>query len=167
MHELAASKGFAMEFNGVNRIKSTYELKTDRYWSTTAHLAINNLNAQIGKVMKLTLLLLLVGIIQTKGNIYGQQITLDIKNQSLGMVCGAIEKQTPYVFFIASSVDQTKTITVKIQSASIEEVLRLILKDLPLDYAIKGKTITIIKRIQKYIQRHFLISRYLSMYVVA
>lgn len=110
---------------------------------------------KIGRVMKLTLLLLLVALLNAKGNTYGQQINLDVKNRPLGDVCAAIEKQSNYVFVISSSIDKEKLVSIKIKTNSINQIMSELLKDTELEFALKGQTITIYKIERKILRQNF------------
>ncbi|MBO9570990.1 MAG: SusC/RagA family TonB-linked outer membrane protein [Chitinophagaceae bacterium] len=99
--------------------------------------------------MKLTFLLLLTGFLTARGNIYGQQFSIDVKNQPLEAVCSTIEKQSNYVFLLNSTVDKAAPVTANIKSDNIQEVLKSVLKELDIDFIIKGKTIILARREKK------------------
>ncbi|PZR07938.1 MAG: SusC/RagA family TonB-linked outer membrane protein [Flavobacterium psychrophilum] len=104
---------------------------------------------QIVNVMKLTFLLLLTGFLTARGNIYGQQFSIDVKNQPLEAVCSTIEKQSNYVFLLNSTVDKAAPVTANIKSDNIQEVLKSVLKELDIDFIIKGRTIILARREKK------------------
>lgn len=97
---------------------------------------------KIVKVMKLTFVLMIIGMLQVNADGFGQ-ISLDNKNRSLNLVFKDIEKQSDYVFFFRD-VDDYK-VDVRVHNGSVEEALNATLSGLPLTYKIIGKTIVVRK----------------------
>ncbi len=104
-------------------------------------------------VMKLTILLLIVTLLQVSAKGYGQKITLKEKNTSLEKVMQAIEKQSGYVFIYKDSELQDKSVGVELKNASLEEALNACFKDLQLNYNIIDKNIVISRKEKTVIQK--------------
>lgn len=101
---------------------------------------------------KLPVFLLLATFIQMNAkNAYSQLLTFSVKEVSLPEVFAVIRQQTGYVFFydagLLKEVDQPVSITVK--DAPLEEVLKVCLKNQPLDYLIENKTVVIVPKTAK------------------
>jgi len=94
--------------------------------------------------MKLCLLLLIVGIFQTKGNILAQKISLDVKNEPITNVFRDIMKQSPYTFaYWGDFIKSMRPVTAKINDAPIEDVMDALLKGTDWTYGITGYTVSI------------------------
>ena len=116
----------------------------------TAYGPIDSLLArhlQLVRVMKLTLLFITVGLLQANANGYSQQLTMDVKEESLIRVFAIIKKQTGYVYFGATELlAKAKPVTFKVRNEPLDNVLRLCFRDQPLDYVIDGKTISVFEK---------------------
>lgn len=105
------------------------------------------LGRQMVRVMKLTLLFITVGLLQANANGYSQQLTMDVKDESLIRVFAIIKKQTGYVYFGATELlSKAKPVTFKVRNEPLDNVLRLCFRDQPLDYVIDGKTISVFEK---------------------
>lgn len=94
--------------------------------------------------MKLTAFLLVVACLQVSANGIAQTITISEKNVPLQKVFKQIQKQVACDFVYSPEVLQNAgAVTVDVHNASLDQVLRLCLKDKPLTYVIFGKTIVI------------------------
>lgn len=94
--------------------------------------------------MKLTAFLLVVACLQVSANGIAQTITISEKNVPLQKVFKQIQKQVTCDFVYSPEVLQhAGAVTVDVHNASLDQVLRLALKDKPLTYVIFGKTIVI------------------------
>lgn len=94
--------------------------------------------------MKLTAILLLAACLQVSAKGFSQQITLKEKNASLQKVFQQIKKQSGYVFWYEDNLLQkSDKVDISVRNASIEQVLKLLLKDRPLTYEIIDKTIVL------------------------
>src|SRR5688572_26278147 len=91
-------------------------------------------------VIKLTVLLMIISLLQVSADGYGQ-ISLNKKDTSLERIFRSIEKQSHYVFF--SRDFDIRDLEIQVKDASVETVLNLVFKDLPLNYKIIGKTIVV------------------------
>ena len=95
-------------------------------------------------VMKLSILLLTVALVQVHANTFSQQVTINGKNIPLKKVFLSIEKQTGYVFFYDKELlGNTKPVTLSVEKLPLTEALTTILKEQLLDYTIKDRTIII------------------------
>lgn len=93
-------------------------------------------------VMKLMFILSLVTVLQSfAAATYGQKITLDEKDASIGQVFRKIRQQSGYDFLYNRELLEGVKVTLKIQDASIDQVLDLSLKGLGLSYKIDDKVI--------------------------
>ena len=99
---------------------------------------------QLLRVMKITTLLLLLGLLQVSARSYGQRVTLHERNASLESVLKKIRAQSGYdVLFDLSLVQRAKAVSVDVQEASVEDALRSSLAGQPLSFSIDNKTIVI------------------------
>ena len=99
------------------------------------------LNARTSLSIGIVLLLLLQSIAT-----FAQKITLNYQNARLEQVLKEIRKQSGFdIFFDQNLVNQQPPIAVKINNASVDEAMSSALKDLPLAFAVDGKTISIKK----------------------
>ncbi|WP_166437275.1 SusC/RagA family TonB-linked outer membrane protein [Niastella caeni] len=98
--------------------------------------------------MKLTTIIILAACLHTSANGIAQQtVTFSGREVSLENVFTAIKKQTNYRFFFNTDMLQRATkISIEVKNASIDQVMNLVLKDQPLTFAIKGRTIFIMKK---------------------
>lgn len=97
--------------------------------------------------MKLTIFFIAVAIFSAQAKGTAQNITITGKDLPLKQVFSVIEKQTGYVFFNNKrDLDDTKTVTISANNLPLKEVLDIILKDQPLEYSIKGKTIVLSRK---------------------
>jgi TonB-linked SusC/RagA family outer membrane protein len=98
-------------------------------------------------IMKLTAIILLSACLTASANGYTQNITLSGKDMPIEKVFKSIETQTAYVFFYNYDLlRDSKPITINVQNENLQNVLKKIFKDQPLDYVIKQQTIFITKK---------------------
>lgn len=103
--------------------------------------------SKIGKVMRITAFILLSACLTASAAGHSQTVTLSAKNTELTKVFSAIESQTGYVFFYNYQLLKgAKEVTIDIKNVPLQEALRLLFADQPLDFAIKQKTIIITKK---------------------
>lgn len=101
------------------------------------------------RVMKLTIVFIIAGLLQVQAKEgYSQQLTMDVKDESLIRVFSIIKKQTGYVYFGASELlAKARPVTIKVRNEPLENVLRLCFREQPLlDYVIDGKTISVFEK---------------------
>lgn len=107
----------------------------------------------IVNAMKLTTFLLTITLMHAFASGSAQSISLSGKGMKLEVIFSAIKKQTGY----STSVDQDvlklqKPLTFSVQEMPLDDFLQLIIKDLPLDFFVQGKTIFFIQRSRDKIQ---------------
>src|SRR5687767_9330243 len=97
--------------------------------------------------MKLTTIIILSACLTASTMGYSQKVTISEKNASLEKIFKEIKKQTGYVFFYDVNIfEGAKPVTIHVKDVAIEQVLKEVLQDQPLDYSIENKTIAIIKK---------------------
>jgi len=93
--------------------------------------------------MKLTTLLMLLGLLQCSASGFSQQINITESNAPLKSVLKKISKQSGYVFFYDSKDVLRKNVNVNLKSASIDEALVQSLKGQSLSYKIVDKMVVL------------------------
>lgn len=102
------------------------------------------------RVMKLTFLLVLAGLLQVSARSHAQLVTYTAKGQSLVKVFGELKKQTGYVFFFDDKdIKDTRPITVTLKGVPFAEALDRILEGEGLTYEIQGNTV-VVSRTEKH-----------------
>lgn len=97
--------------------------------------------------MKLTIFFIAIAMFSAQAKGTAQNVTITGKDIPLKVVFSAIEKQTGYVFFNNKrDVDEEKTVSISANNLPLKDVLDVILKDQPLEYSIKGKTIVLSRK---------------------
>ena len=97
--------------------------------------------------MKLIAIFLIAGMMQVSAAGYAQKLTYVKKSTSLKQLFNEINKQTGYdIIWSEKNIKDIRNINANFQNASIEEVLKIALKDRSLSYTIKGKMIVINKQ---------------------
>ncbi|WP_164735542.1 SusC/RagA family TonB-linked outer membrane protein [Pseudoflavitalea rhizosphaerae] len=99
---------------------------------------------QIVTVMRLTILLLTVALLNVQASGLSQTVTLTGKDIPLRKVFSVIKEQTGYVVFGNNSLfANTRPVTVNADKMPLTSFLNLVLTNQPLTYSIDGKTIFI------------------------
>jgi TonB-dependent SusC/RagA subfamily outer membrane receptor len=116
----------------------------------TAGKPINHLkklvSKQILRIMKLTAILLTIGLLNVNATGLSQTITYSADNVSLEKVFTVINQQTGYMFlYTADVIKEVKKVSVHVKNATLEEALGQALKGQPLKYMIQEKTVIISK----------------------
>lgn len=107
----------------------------------------NNGLTKIMNVMKLTAILIMAAIFQASASGHAQTVTLSAETIPLKNVFAAIKVQTGYVVFSnANTIDEQQRISLSVKDMPLEELMVLLLKDLPVTYLIKGKTIVLSRK---------------------
>lgn len=102
---------------------------------------------QLLRIMRLTAILLTVFFLQVKADGLSQSISFSGRDVPLQKVLESIKKQSGYVFFYKENILQdAKPVTITIKNVTVEEAIRLALKDQPFDYYIESRTIVISKK---------------------
>lgn len=97
--------------------------------------------------MKITAILLIVGIVQVSASSFAQKVTINEKNVPLAQVFKQIRVQSGYKILIDGALlKQTKPVSVSVKNASPEEALDIVLENQGLEYEIKEQVIVIKKK---------------------
>lgn len=98
-------------------------------------------------IMKLTLLLILVALIQVNAAVYSQTVRLNVKNTALEKIFLEIRAQTGYDFLYNSRLLKgTVPVTLNMNGATLVEILDEVFRDQPVTYSIIEKTIVVKKK---------------------
>lgn len=102
------------------------------------------------RIMKLTVILVILAVTQMFARGYSQDINLDVHNMPLEKVFILIEQQSGYVFFYDNQLVKDRRLSLKVENSSIYEILQHSFKDLPLEFTIvKGKNIVVKRRTKR------------------
>jgi TonB-dependent SusC/RagA subfamily outer membrane receptor len=107
--------------------------------------------AQFLRIMKLTTIIILAACLHTSAKGVAQQtITFSGKEVSLESVFTAIKKQTNYRFFFNTDMlKNASKVTIDVKNVQIEQVMNMALKDQPLTFTIKGRTIFVMRKVEE------------------
>lgn len=106
------------------------------------------LSLKITRIMKITAILILAGILQVSAVTYAQEhrISVAVENGTFYDVVSQIEKQSEFMFFYKSEeIDNNQRINLKVKDKLVSEILSEITKNNNLTYKITGKHIIITK----------------------
>lgn len=100
------------------------------------------------RVMKLTFILTLIGLVHANASIYSQVVTLKLKNLTIKDVASVVKKQTGYVISGSSSViADIGRISIDVQDMPINNFLDHILKGQNITYKKEGKNIVLMRAV--------------------
>lgn len=106
-----------------------------------------SLIAKILKIMKLTLLLVVLFSLQVSARVYSQQISLSVRGASLPAVLEEVSKQTGYDFLYDDEyIKGAIPVTLNIKNVDVLEVLPKLLAGQPFNYRINKKIITLVPK---------------------
>ncbi len=138
------------------RIKNEYLLKSTLIADLPSHIeqfrwgnnsARQSLYNQVGRIMKLTFILIMVALMNVYSKGYSQKVTLAGKRVPIENFFSKIKEQTGYVFFYDLELLKTANpVTLNIVDADLSDALILLFKNQPFDYSIENKTIVIGER---------------------
>lgn len=132
----------AAECNNSNLLGHT------KQYQIAVNLVNKSLYKQIGRIMKLTFILIMVALMNVYSNGYSQKVTLIGKDAPLEDFFSTIKQQTGYVFFYDLNLLKTaKPVTLKVVDTELSAVLELLFEGQPLDYSIENKTIVISEKL--------------------
>ncbi|MGF1925097.1 MAG: carboxypeptidase-like regulatory domain-containing protein [Bacteroidia bacterium] len=95
-------------------------------------------------IMRITTILLIATFIQVSAATYGQKITLNQSSVPLEKVFIEIRKQSGFDFvYDVKQMQKANPVTVKVNNASIEQILKLCFENQPFEFTIDAKTIVI------------------------
>lgn len=101
-------------------------------------------SSQTFKVMKLMITFLTVFLLHASAGIFGQNVTIKVKDAPLERVFRSIEKQTGYGFlYTRKMLDEGGRVTLDVRDEPVRKVLEKCLKQLPLSFSIDDNTIII------------------------
>jgi TonB-linked SusC/RagA family outer membrane protein len=95
---------------------------------------------QLLRIMKLSTLLLIIGLLQASAKGYSQ-VTLNEKHSPLEKVLQKIEKQTSYTFIYDEDKLNISAIDVSVFNVPVEKALDACFKNMPVSYSIIGNNI--------------------------
>lgn len=99
-------------------------------------------------VMKLTIALLITGLLNANARSFSQTVTFSGRKVMLEKVFAIIETQTGYTIFANKDLLQgIKPVTVDVRDMPLKDFLTTILKDQPIDFVIENRTIFIKEKI--------------------
>lgn len=94
-------------------------------------------------IMKLAVLLTLAAIFQATASTYAQRITIKAKRIPLAKAMDKVHEQTGYQVLM-SGREQAKTrVDIDIENVSLSEAMEALLKDLPMHWTLKERTIVV------------------------
>ncbi|RVT97354.1 SusC/RagA family TonB-linked outer membrane protein [Mucilaginibacter limnophilus] len=94
--------------------------------------------------MKLTIILLIAGLLQVRAAVYGQKINLSVKDNSLETVLKEIKKQSGYNILYNPTIFQvSKPVTIQINNLPVEKALQKCFEGQLLTYVIERQTIIV------------------------
>jgi TonB-linked SusC/RagA family outer membrane protein len=98
-------------------------------------------------MMKLVTIVLITGIMHANAAVYGQQVSLNVKNMHLKEIFSLIRKQTGYDFvYYTSELNTSKPVTLLVKKENIKSVLDKCLADQPFTYKINSTTVSVRKK---------------------
>lgn len=101
----------------------------------------------IANVMKLTAILMVAAIFQASASGHAQTVTLTARTIPLKNVFAAIKAQTGYVVFSnANTINENQQVSLSVKDIPLEDLMELVLRDLPVTYLIRGKTIVLSRK---------------------
>lgn len=96
-------------------------------------------------IMKLSMILSLVTILQTSAAVFSQQLTIDVKNKSMREVLKKIENQSNYRFFYNDQLSGLdNNVSINVRNISIQKVLNKILENQELTYKMLENNMVVI-----------------------
>lgn len=109
------------------------------------------------KIMKITIILLFVGVSFISANSYSQEakVSINVNNTTLNEVFTAIKSQTSYSFWVnMNDVEMNRKVSVNVKNTSVREVLTSVLKGQGLFFTMNGNHIVIFKKQPKSSEIH-------------
>lgn len=98
-------------------------------------------------VMRLTVILLAAAIFQANASGHAQTVTLSGKTIPIKKVFTAIKQQTGYVIFSnTNTISDAQSVSLSVRDMPLKDLLDVVLKDLPVTYLIKDKTIVLSRK---------------------
>jgi TonB-dependent SusC/RagA subfamily outer membrane receptor len=102
------------------------------------------LSNQFIRIMRLTIIIITIALMQVSAAGLAQKLSLNFKNVPLEQVLIAVKQQTAYNFVYTEDViAKARVVNIHVENAGLKEVLELCFKNQPLQYNIEQKTIVI------------------------
>ncbi|WP_276088241.1 SusC/RagA family TonB-linked outer membrane protein [Pedobacter sp. JY14-1] len=101
---------------------------------------------QLILIMKLTTFILMIALAQVSAKGFGQKITLNETNAPIEKLLQAIKQQSGYVFFYDAKALENQKASIRVNGASVEEVMDQLTQRLPLTYKIVKNNIVLSKK---------------------
>lgn len=118
-----------------------------------SHAHLVGLKTKIIRTMKLTMVLLWMGLMTTFANTYSQvRMDIDIVRGNLPELFQQIQKQSDYLIIYKDDfikLNKYEELNLKLNNKTIDEVLEKALKDSGLTYAISGRQVVILSKEHK------------------
>jgi TonB-linked SusC/RagA family outer membrane protein len=103
---------------------------------------------ELCKVMRLTAVLMIVGLLPVHASSSAQSVSLDASNMPLKKVFAEIKKQTGYTFFYNyAQLKDARPVTLKVNNVPLTEVLERCFDSQPLSYYIQGTTVFVTRKV--------------------
>ncbi len=96
------------------------------------------------RIMKLTIVLLVVSLMQVSAAGYSQKVSLNVRHTALDQVLDNLSQQSGYSFLYNSlMLKAARPVNLTVRNQPLSEVLAQCFKDQPLSYVINGTTVVI------------------------
>ncbi len=93
-------------------------------------------------VMKLTTLIITIALLQASAKSFSQ-VSLNVTKAPFASVLKTIEKQTGYAFVYDESTLKTNSVTLHLKNATLDETLKELLSNQPINYQVVDKNIVL------------------------
>jgi TonB-linked SusC/RagA family outer membrane protein len=102
---------------------------------------------KIYRAMRLTVILLTAAILQASASGHAQTVTISGKTIPFKKVFSAIKQQTGYVVFSnTNTISDAGSVSLSVKDMPLKDLLDMVLKDLPVTYLIRDKTIVLSRK---------------------
>lgn len=99
------------------------------------------------RVMRITLLLLVTGMLSVSAKSYSQKITFQGRNVAFTVILDAVRQQSGYTVFTTKNIlNSTSPLTLNVKEMELDEFLKKITANQPVDYQVEDKTISFFKK---------------------
>lgn len=103
--------------------------------------------SKMQRIMKLTFLLIILGILQVKATGWGQNISLSVDNAPLEEIFQQIRSQSGYDFIYTTKlIRQARPVTIHVSGIPVSKALELCFVGQPFTYLVDNKTIVLKKK---------------------
>lgn len=101
---------------------------------------------KLGRIMRLTFFIVLLGLLRVSANVYSQQtrMSLELNNVTLKEAFKEIEDHSNFVFFYnAGQVQLDQKVSLRIENKNIDEILAGLFRDKPITYKVIDRRIVL------------------------